>query len=275
MRLAGIVILYYPEHNILENIASYLDELECLYVFDNSENPDFELVKKLKKLPHVQYISFGINKGISYALNTALRLAKNYKFLLTMDQDSRFCEGMMQKYKRIIAEHYQEDDTVAIFSVNHENEERADNLEFEVVDRAITSGSIVNTDIAKRIGGFDENLFIDEVDNEFCYRARQQGYKILYFWKINLLHHLGDPVPVTMLGMKFKVWNHSSIRKYYIIRNNIYVMKKYPAVRGYCVDAISKIFIKTILAEDDKTNKILYMLRGVKDAFYGKMGKLK
>lgn len=49
------------------------------------------------------------------------------------------------------------------------------------VKLAITSGSILNVTIAKQLGSFDENLFIDEVDSEFCYRAQKMDIRLLYF----------------------------------------------------------------------------------------------
>ncbi len=273
MLIAGVVVLYNPDYEVLNNIKSYLDELDCLYVCDNSDIINECLVSNLKKLPRVKYVSFGQNKGISYALNIALNLAKGYDFLLTMDQDSNFCSGMMHKYRNIILDNYIKDDTVAMFSVNYLN---IDNLNdgVEVVERAITSGSILNIKIAKEIGGFDENLFIDEVDYEFCYRANAYGYKILYFKGILLQHNLGSPIKGCYLGKQFTAWNHNAIRKYYIARNNIYIMKKYPEKRKKCLKAIVGYFAKTVLIEPDKCKRILFMIRGIRDGIIGRMGKL-
>ena len=276
MYLAGIVILYKPDNGVFDNIATYISELDCLYVFDNTEEPDVKLVTKLKELPHVQYLSFGENKGISYALNYVLASANHYKFLLTMDQDSSFQSGMMKTYKSILENQYSTDSSVAMFSVHYEGQKKETvSNTVQVVERAITSGSIVNIDIAKKIGGFDENLFIDEVDNEFCYRAQLHGYKILYFPQIQMQHHLGIPIPGSLFGIKFKGLNHNKIRKYYITRNNIYLIKKYPKLRFYCFKELIKVFIKLFLVEPDKVDRFLYMCKGVKDALTGKMGKLK
>lgn len=273
MNIAGIVILYNPDSSVFDNIKSYIEELDRLYVFDNSESLDKSVTEKIQELPRVQYISFHENKGISFALNTALQLSKAYQFLLTMDQDSKFYPGMMQKYKNIIETKYSNDDTAAMFCVNQDGVEQGKS-EVECVDRAITSGSILNVEIANKIGGFDENLFIDEVDNEFCYRAQSYGYKILSFTKIQMIHHLGDPIPCSLFGIRFKALNHNKIRKYYMVRNSVYVMKKYPKASGHCLLELTKIFIKLVFLEPDKINRILFMTRGIKDALTGKMGKI-
>ena len=273
MSIAGVVILYNPQEEVIENIGSYLRELDKLFVFDNSENPNTPVVEKIQLLPGVEYISFGENKGISFVLNAALKLAKHYQFLLTMDQDSQFHPGMMKKYKEILVDKYGNNASVAMFSVNFEGM-KLESTEECYVERAITSGSVVDIRIAERLGGFDEELFIDEVDNEFCYRAQLHGYGILCLPQIHLQHHLGDPIPGKLFGVNFKGLNHSKIRKYYITRNNIYVMKKYPGVRLYCFIELMKIIIKLLLVEPDKWNRSLFMFRGIKDGFFGKMGKL-
>ncbi len=59
------------------------------------------------------------NKGIAAALNVAKNRAinENYKWLLTMDQDSRFNESDIEKFKNYIKERNEE--KVAIYSPFH------------------------------------------------------------------------------------------------------------------------------------------------------------
>ena len=46
------------------------------------------------------------------------------------------------------------------------------------VRQTITSGSIVRTDVFAVVGAFDDKLFIDAVDTEFCFRCRSKGYLV-------------------------------------------------------------------------------------------------
>lgn len=272
MRFAGVVILYNPQKDVIDNISSYLNELDFLYIFDNTENPNKDIASQIACLPHVKYIPFYENKGISFVLNRALELSNGYDFLLTMDQDSRFYDGMMMRYREIIEKDYSEDNSIAMFASNwHGIEKRKDEVLY--VERAITSGSIVNIRIALAIGGFDENLFIDEVDYEFCYRAKAHGYKISCFMEICLQHHLGKPIEGIFFGKNISTWNHGEIRKYYIARNIVYIMQKYPYLRLVYCKTLLKYFLKCFLLEEDKLKRITFMFRGVKDAILGKMGK--
>lgn len=274
MRIAGVVVLYNPSNEVLENINSYVSELDCLFVIDNSVKNNQYIATKINELPQVKYIFNGQNLGISSALNTALKLADRYDFLLTMDQDSKFYDGMMKQYINILRNNYLGDKTVAMFAVNYKNDLEIDSNKITVVDAAITSGSVVNVMIAKRIGGFDENLFIDEVDHEFCYRAKRYGYKVLYLSGIRLQHCIGNPIKGVFLGKHFISWNHNKIRKYYIARNIVYMMKMYPDRRGQYLHELFSCFIKVLLVEPNKTERVFSMIKGIKDGLIGKMGRM-
>jgi rhamnosyltransferase len=130
-----------------------------------------------------------------------------------------------------------------------------------------------------KLGGFADKLFIDEVDNEFCIRAGLNGYKILTTKKIFLRHHLGDDVMVRhfITGQKRKVSKHSPLRVYYVVRNNLYIWRKYafsaPAfVINRIRNMIAQVF-KIFLYFPDKRNYLRVMFKAVKHAFTGRYGK--
>lgn len=274
MKLAGVVTLYHPNENVMSNIASFLEELDVLYVLDNTENPDESVKELFSHNEKVRYKAFGDNMGIAFAMNYALKEASDFDFLLTMDQDSHFLPGMMKKYKNAIeAMEATPSKKVGVYSVNFD--QRIDPVVpgDKKIKVAITSGSVIPVKIAIKIGGFDENLFIDEVDNEFCYRVRKNGYDIIEFPSILLKHSLGNQTFHKILGFHYNTFNHNAIRKYYMTRNKIYILKKYPQVRGIYVKKIVKDIVKVILAEGDKAHKITNIIRGIKDGMMNKMGK--
>lgn len=275
IKVVGVVVLYHPDEETYANICTYLPNLEVLYALDNTENPEPGIAHKIAELPNVKYIPFHDNKGLSYALNYALNQANGQTFLLTMDQDSAFPPYMLDRYISSISDMANRDD-IAMFAVNYTGLKEAKNLHgSHFVKAAITSGSMVNVDIARKIGGFDENLFIDEVDDEFCYRAGENGFKILLMSDIKLTHHLGNPRQYNILGYRFTVLNHSPIRKYYIVRNRLYVAQKYPFIRRYYEQALIKMFVKVLFFESDKLAKLKLMLEGIRDFHHHCFGKYK
>lgn len=280
VKLAGVVILYHPDTDVWHNIQSYISSVEKLYVLDNTEQPDSSVVNQLKEDPKIQYIAFYENRGIAYALNYALTKAQSdgYTFLLTMDQDSSFIKATMDVYLRIIKKNQSDFifKDVIMYAVTYTGLREAECWSgFKYVLTAITSGSVLNIDLAKKIGAFDENLFIDEVDDEFCYRSNKFGYKILLCCDIKLTHHLGNPKRYNFFGYKFTVLNHGPIRKYYIVRNRLYVSAQYPEIKRYYILSIFKMFIKVMLFENNKLMKIKYMFKGIKDYKMKNLGKYK
>jgi len=230
MNIAGVVILYHPDIQLLsENIKTYVQGLKQLYVYDNSETKTPGIEEALSKLhPFIQYHYFNANEGIAKRLNRAVEDAakNNYDYLLTMDQDSSFKVGDFEKYtSQIQSVAYT---NVAQFGVNCQPNFTISKEQPEEALTLITSGSILNLSLIERVGVFNEDLFIDFVDAEFSYRVIQNGHINLMFSNIILNHALGKLVEGRSLANFKKTLRitHSPIRVYYIIRNGLYLLFK-------------------------------------------------
>lgn len=281
-RIAAVTIVYNPGAEVRDNILTYSAYVEKLYVIDNSENPVSGMVQELQKIPNCQYISKGINEGIAVQLNLAAKMAmdEGYDLLLTMDQDSSFLPGELAQYFNCV-KNLTENSVVAMIGVNfNQRNQVTSNCEYiESVD-LITSGSLVNLQIWKKIGGFDENLFIDEVDLEYCYKAVQTGFKTLQFTGVHLVHNIGNTQKVRSL----KNLNnsnrslHSPLRIYYMVRNYFYVNQKYPSGFEENKQKRRKALlnrIKNNMLYGNSRFKVLSMvIRGYFDYLAGKKGKL-
>lgn len=53
MKLAGVVVLYNPDQKVINNINSYIDELDALYLVDNSsaDNSTLFMYEKVEYIP--------------------------------------------------------------------------------------------------------------------------------------------------------------------------------------------------------------------------------
>jgi rhamnosyltransferase len=120
----------------------------------------------------------------------------------------------------------------------------------------MTSGSLIRTGL----GFFEEKLFIDSVDNEYCLRLRKNGYKIIRVNHAVLNHQLGT-LRKNWLG--FSTIVHPASRRYYITRNMFYVMSKYPEFRLFGIKELLKSILLIILVENDKIKKLKAFFRGV------------
>ena len=230
MNIAGVVILYHPDiKQLSENINTYVLGLKQLYIYDNSEIQTPGIEAALNNLhPCIKYQFFNSNEGIAKRLNRAFEAAiqTQHDYLLTMDQDSSFKPGDFEKYKSLI----QKGDytKVAQFGINCQPQITMSSEQPQEALTLITSGSILNLSLVKKVGDFNEDLFIDFVDAEFSYRVIQQGYLNLMFSNIVLNHALGTLVEGRGLGNFKKSMRiiHAPIRVFYIVRNGLYLMFK-------------------------------------------------
>ncbi len=275
MKIYGVVVLYNSDVNVLNNISSYLNDVDKLYVVDNSEIYNNSLIQKLQNDSKIQYIDNKGNRGIAYALNLGAKLAidDNINWLLTMDQDSGFDKGSLEKMIKWINE--KKTDNIAIVSPMHSVNAR-DNYQRQYDLVTMTSGNLLNLKIFQKIGGFDEKLFIDSVDTEYCLRLNMNGYRIKRCKEIILRHNLGDIEIKNFLFCNFYVTNHNAIRWYYIARNRLYTWKKYKKYFAWYIRYEQKMTLKQmvkIVAEDDKILKFKMIFKGYIDYKKGKFGK--
>ena len=233
-KIAAVTVLYQPAPDVFQNILSYSKDVQLLVIVDNSPIPDKALHLQLKGLGYVNIIPFFDNKGIAAALNAGIQLAisKGFSSVLTMDQDSSFEPGIAASY---FAQYtaFTHPDSIAVVGPNHEEITSPKTTETCLsVDTVITSGSILNTSIFTKLGKYNEDLFIDEVDHEYCYRAIVAGYQILQMPNILLNHNLGTTLFVSNAsGKKIIKRNvHSGIRLYYMVRNTAFIHKQYKKV---------------------------------------------
>lgn len=269
MKTAAVVIWYHPSQDFVKNILTYYKYVHKIIIVDNSP---FDNSHLLQKYPSFEYIALKENKGIAAALNIGLQRSIDLRmdWALTMDQDSWFDENEAQRFLNPSAKHFEEYN-VAIFAPSLEPNQSNDIVD---IATANTSGSLTNLSIFETTTGFDENLFIDEVDHDYNYRIVRAGHRILRLNGVFLNHTLGNPISKRFLGRIISSSNHNAIRKYYIARNLLYVSKKYPEFNIRKIGPISRMLFRVIFIEEkERLAKLFHVLKGVRDYRSGKMGK--
>ena len=267
-RTAAVVVWYQPVAEFVGNLQSYCSFVGAVFVIDNSGSDNGALVRDLDG---VTYVPFHENVGIGAALNTGCRMAleKGYEFVMTMDQDSSF-------EAQDIVRHLSDADTqmrdVSVAVIGPSTLKGADR---GIIERRsiITSGSILRLSEWERQGGFNEALFIDQVDHEFCFRLRRSGSKVLLNNSVSLRHLVGDPLSAVLAGIRFSVMNHGWQRKYYIMRNRLYLRKMFPDFPRPYFRMIVNDILGVLLLEGDKMRKINAMAAGIMDFQRGRLGK--
>lgn len=265
--IAGIVT-YNPDiKRLKENIEAIYPQVNTVLIIDNGSKAYDEIEILENRYSNLIILHNDSNLGIAKALNQIGDFANSngYDLFLTLDQDSIADNNLVAELKSVIL-----DDSIGMTCpyINRKNDYVFNNRVSSVYS-CITSGSLIKTKVWKSINGFWEYLFIDEVDHEFCYRLRANGYKILRTEKTSITHIIGTPSAKKFMGHEFHPTNHSAFRRYYITRNCVLMKKLYPNElhpfkNRYLM--LLRIFISTIICEEDKFQKIRAMISGIKDA---------
>ena len=262
IKLAGMVTLYNPTDDDIKNIDTYIDDIDVLYVIDNTEGKSNE--DRIPKSKKIKYIFRNENVGVATALNEAAKMAlkDGYKYLLTNDQDTTFRKGVIKGLIKDIEEHDMKDIGIVTPWHNTKLMDKKPDTRFDDPHDVMTSGNILNLEIWKKIGGFKDWFFIDGIDIEYCMNLHKNGYKILRDNNLIIDHNLGDLFYKKLPGRLYLCTNHAAIRRYYIMRNYHYIFDmyyKYDKETSYCYSLIAQrhnIVGVLLFEKKDKFKKI-------------------
>jgi rhamnosyltransferase len=140
------------------------------------------------------------------------------------------------------------------------------------VDIVISSGTVATREVFDLAGTFDEGLFIDFVDTEWCLRCRSKQIPIYVVPAAVMRHSIGSRHfrfgPLTILV-------HSSTRCYYQIRNSLLLLRKRHVPIIFSLKQIISVIsnrIILLLAVENRTGYIKAYLSAVRDGMKGVTG---
>ena len=295
MNIGAVVVTYNPDIALLkEAVNSLANQIDEMLIVDNGSEQIDAICRIVDSVSNLSVHTLNENTGIAHATNVGLNhfMAKEYDYVITCDQDSVFDSDYVSNFIKILESDPDVDNIAAFVPVYYDEVKnevspvyvrskffyKALPMTYEKIDvsQAIASGMIINLTALRPIGLMDEELFIDWVDTEWCWRANAKGWLIRSYRSLMMRHSLGDATK-RLLGKTFAV--HSSVRSYYIIRNGLYIAlnKKYPDL-PFRIILFSKTVILAavfVLLENAKPNYILSSAWAVYDGVAGNIGKTK
>lgn len=256
------VVFYKPKEEQISNVLKYTKYpwFRAIFVFDNSpqeiSNMDFP--------EKVSYHFMGGNCGLSVPYNKMIveAIAAKDDFLCLMDQDSCFEENEMRKIVDYIESYDNKKlDNVALVCPFIETEYRRNNTtkDEEYINWAINSGSFLNLEVIdKNKIHYDENIFLDGVDYEFCWNIRKKKKKILRLNTSSMFQSFG------YLSGNRHFSHHDAPRYYNIAHNRKYIFQKYYGIVGYFFAILinMRLACRIILHEDNKKQKVWACVKG-------------
>jgi rhamnosyltransferase len=274
--ILAVVVSYNGRDKTVRTVGALRGHVGRVLVVDNaSDASSIALLKSLEQLPDVSLHLLEKNKGIGFALNHAIRVARDqgYRWLLTMDQDSLADGAMVEEFRAAVTRNPDWAclaPTLVLAGIHS-----AGSGSDESVGYAITSGNLVRMDVFDKVGWYDEGMFVDQLDFDFSLRVRKANFGIYRIAKATLYHELGDAgAPKTLLG-RFHTF-HSPLRRYYAYRNYLQLAKRH--LRDF-----PKFIVKLALVQmlqlvtitiygRDRARSFLFIGRGVADFFRGRTG---
>lgn len=275
-----VLVTYNPNLEELEkNISSYIKQVKKVIVIDNSTTIDIQ--NKINKFEKIHLISLGDNLGIAKAQNIGIKYAieQNFDYIIEMDQDSslpiNYVKNILKTYNSLTKSEKR------IAGIGPKAVNKKDRSSYndsfngvKEVDITLSSGFLITKQSFLEIGSKDEDLFIDLVDWEWCWRAKSKGYKVFIDYTLEIDHMLGDGHK--KIGF-IKIGLPSPIRHYYQYRNSLYLMQKNYIpflwkVKRFLIHLLKPIIY--IIFFDKKVERIKYLNRGIIDFLKNKKGKL-
>lgn len=265
MKLYAVVTLFNPPIEVVENTLSYIDNVDGLIIWDNTQSGgNVAWPEKIRK--KIVDVRTGNNVGIGVALNHAIDVcqqADGVTHLLTMDQDSRFAECAFAAYRAAV----EANAGAGAYVPNINDETDAQNAPPQPVETLIISGTIFPISSFTAVGRFEERFVIDMIDVEFALRLCAANLSILQFPSICLHHTLGQLLYGRFLGLRLHTLNYSPIRTYYITRNMCYILRTGRNLhQSYLFTAVVWMLkrpIYILLIEPQKRAKIVAWVRGL------------
>ena len=204
-------------------------------------------------------VLLGYNRGIAFALNMGRKIAREHgnSWLATFDQDSMATPEMI-KQMALAYQSYPYPDRIGIISPCHvdrrlgimvgDQSYEVAGPGWRVIGLTMTSGNLVNLDAAEAVEGFDDSLFIDSVDHDFCFRLRERGYQVLEATYAVLHHSLGNLERRWFIYRWVTVSNHPALRRYYMSRNRLILWRQYWKRRPvWVIRDIKRVLLDTLL----------------------------
>jgi rhamnosyltransferase len=298
-RIPGIIVTCFPDADFEVRLRAIAMEMSPVLVVDNSADvPTAARLAAICGRCGCQLLINAGNLGIAAALNRGFREVERLGsvWAIALDQDSTSEPGLVRCLLEC-ARRFSTTKAPAVVGANWFDEGRPDHPSLHLkahpacrllfqrvpahgdladVTCVINSGSLFHLPTWRALGGFDDSLFLDLVDTDYCLRARQAGHRVCVSACARLRHHRGSKRPVEFLGRTWWPAFMPPRRLYYLFRNRLLLFRKYawraPHWAAFEIAFALKIIAEILFLEDHTFVKLGACLRGTRAGVLGRRG---
>jgi len=257
--VCGVMVTYAPDPaGLADALRGAVASLDALVVVDNSADPIgrqrvAEAVRSAgpaRAGAAIGLISGQGNVGLARALNLGLARAQQDGFglFLLLDHDSVVDRAACEALLAARGELAPSGPTVALAAQNVDAAPTGLQARLEEIlygystgarraprrcALAMTSGMFLSAAALRAAGPFDESLFLDAVDHEFCLRSFRRGVPLFVVPRAQIRHALGRPQPAHWGPFRVTLREADPQRLYFSTRDTLRVAIRYLAVRPF------------------------------------------
>ena len=286
-RVCAVVVTYSPDAGFPERLKNIAGQVSRVIVVDNGtrEGSNSHLEKALGVGENIDCIRNFENRGVAAALNQGIRRGLSEEggrcWMVTFDQDSQPSPNMVDEMLKIWKNHPQSEKVMVagprpVFVGSTCKTSPATDPVLREVDFVITSGSLFSPRTFEVAGYFNEGLFVDYVDVEFCLRLGSRGYRIVEVPSAEILHQIGKLEENVLMGRFVHPTHHPPLRRYYQFRNAMLLHRQY---RISCRSWYRKnqlILLKSLILilryERRRLQSLIQIMKGIFHGLAGRAG---
>lgn len=276
--IVGLVAMYMPNENEIDNISKYIDKLDYCYLLDDSATDNSRVAQPLLNRfeGKVEYYSNPYNMGLVASVNNGFKMAINRgaNWILVMNPDGTFKNDAIGIFRKYISENDTHDVGIIAPRFNIDRRQKQEGKGVTEIKYPDMTGCLYNAKILGKLGFYDQNTYFYGLDVEYCIRVRKNGFKIIECCEAVLNHHPAETMNITLFGKTiFKCGKDSPQRFYYQFRSAYYINQKYHNFYNFAFFVYK--YLKVILFFDNKGEYLKMIKMGIYDAKRGFYGNIK
>lgn len=288
-RVCAVLVSYHPDAGLRGRLSRIEPQVAACVVVDNGSPPGaLEPLRAAAAAGRLALQCNGANLGVASALNAGISLARRHggcDAVLLLDQDTLADADLVAALQAVRREHPDPDRVAIVGAMFRDTGGRGvepirlarSGDSWHEVESVVTSGSLLSLAAYDALGPFREDFFIDHVDTEYCLRARAAGFQVVQTRRPLMAHTVGNPSAHRILGSAKWTTNHSADRRYYMVRNDTVMLRRYHAARSThwlwkSLTRSVRLCKRIVLFETDKARKLAAVAEGWWHAVRGRMG---
>lgn len=297
LTVCAVVVSYQPDPAALAALVEAISgQVGAVVLVDNASDGDWQeslaavLVSRGGAL--LQQTS---NIGLAAAQNAGIAWArsKGFAHVLLLDQDSDPDAGMVAALLHALHALSSAASVAAVGPRFHDLREDRDapfvrvrfplnrklwcgtSTQTVACDFLISSGTLIPMAVLDQVGVMDADLFIDNIDMEWGFRAIARGFSLHGVCAATMHHRLGDARRELPLGLG-QIVVHGPSRLYYMMRNRVRLYRLPHTPRRWIAQDLPRVFVKLLLFGvfiAPRRRNLRAMLRGLGDGLRGRHGE--